>query len=214
MRSYRRPIIFYVRIATMAASRTERGMSLINQLRQKPADLTTASKYTALNGIGYLVVGAILILWPGVTQTLFREAAFVGHEQALMRVIGLTVVVIGWLYLFGGRSSATIRCRFSDRQTGVRACCTNSARDCRCVSSTVFNVHASRCLAGSRCVDFACPRVSAGNALYVIVLLGSPYPALVYVISSAASALSCTANFQPLLAAGLHVAVQGVCVHC
>jgi hypothetical protein len=27
-----------------------------------------ASKYTALNGIGYLVVGAILIVWPGVTQ--------------------------------------------------------------------------------------------------------------------------------------------------
>ena len=81
-------------------------MSLINQLRQKPADLTTASKYTALNGIGYLVVGAVLIVWPDVTQTLFREPAFVGHEQALMRVIGLTIVVIGWLYFFGGRSGA------------------------------------------------------------------------------------------------------------
>ena len=37
---------------------------------------------------------------------LFRDAAFVGHEGALMRVIGLTIVVIGWLYLFGGRSGA------------------------------------------------------------------------------------------------------------
>jgi hypothetical protein len=52
------------------------------------------------------VVGATLIVWPEVTQTLFREPAFVGHEQALMRVIGLTVVVIGWLYFFGGRSGA------------------------------------------------------------------------------------------------------------
>src|SRR5262249_496505 len=60
------------------------------------------SKYTALNGIGYLVVGTILIVWPGVTQTLFREPAFAGHEQALMCVIGLTVAVIGWLYFFGG----------------------------------------------------------------------------------------------------------------
>ena len=34
------------------------------------------------------------------------EPAFVGHEQALMRVIGLTIVAIGWLYLFGGRSGA------------------------------------------------------------------------------------------------------------
>src|SRR6516162_1451263 len=77
-------------------------MSLIKGLRDKPSRLTVASKYTALNGIGYLVVGAILI----VCQTVFREPAFAGHEQALMRVIGLTVAVIGWLYFFGGRSGA------------------------------------------------------------------------------------------------------------
>ena len=29
-----------------------------------------------------------------------------GHEGALMRAIGLTIVVIGWLYVFGGRSGA------------------------------------------------------------------------------------------------------------
>ena len=81
-------------------------MSLIKDLRDKPSRLTVASKYTALNGIGYLGVGAILIVCPGVTQTLFREPAFAEHEQALMRVIGLTVAVIGWLYLFGGRSGA------------------------------------------------------------------------------------------------------------
>jgi hypothetical protein len=81
-------------------------MSFLKDLRHKPPGLTVASKYTALNGIGYLVVGVILIVWPGVTQTLFREPAFAGHEQALMRVIGLTVVVIGWLYIFGGRSGA------------------------------------------------------------------------------------------------------------
>ena len=68
--------------------------------------MTVASKYTVMNGIGYLVVGAILIVWPAVTQMLFREPAFVGNEEALMRVIGLTVVVIGWLYFFGGRSGA------------------------------------------------------------------------------------------------------------
>src|SRR5262249_22826899 len=81
-------------------------MSLIKDLGHKPAGLTVASKYTVLNGIGYLVAGAILIFWPGVTQTLFREPFFVGHEEALMRVIGLTIVVIGWLYFFGGRSGA------------------------------------------------------------------------------------------------------------
>jgi hypothetical protein len=81
-------------------------MSLIKVLRHKSPGLTVASKYTALNGVGYLVIGIILIVWPGVTQTLFREPDFIGHEQALMRAIGLTIVVIGWLYVFGGRSGA------------------------------------------------------------------------------------------------------------
>ena len=71
--------------------------SLLNDLRQKPQRLGTASKYTALNGIGYLAIGAILIAWPGAIQIVFREPPFAGHEQALMRVVGLTVVVIGWL---------------------------------------------------------------------------------------------------------------------
>jgi hypothetical protein len=34
------------------------------------------------------------------------DPAFVGHEEPLMRVIGLTIVVIGWFYMFGGRSGA------------------------------------------------------------------------------------------------------------
>jgi pimeloyl-ACP methyl ester carboxylesterase len=50
-------------------------------------------------------------------------AAFAGHEQALMRVIGLTVAVIGWLYFFGGRSGARqfIAASVIDRLTFVPA---------------------------------------------------------------------------------------------
>ena len=81
-------------------------MSLIKALLEKPPSLTTASKYTVVNGFIYLAVGFLLIVWPGVTQTLFRDSAFVGHEEGLVRVIGLTVIVIGWLYVFGGRSGA------------------------------------------------------------------------------------------------------------
>jgi hypothetical protein len=79
-------------------------MALTKALLERPPSSTTASKYTAMNGFIYLAVGLLLIVWPGVTQTLFRDPAFVGHEEGLMRVIGLTVVVIGWLYVFGGRS--------------------------------------------------------------------------------------------------------------
>ena len=80
--------------------------SLINELLEKPTNLSTASKYTAMNGLIYLAGGVLLIVWPGLTQTLFMERAFVGDEQGLIRAMGLTVVVIGWLYLFGGRSDA------------------------------------------------------------------------------------------------------------
>lgn len=82
-------------------------MALIKTLLAKPASLTAASKYTALNGFIYLMIGFLLIVWPGVTQTLFSDPAFAGHEEGLVRVIGLTVVVIGWLYVFGGRSGSS-----------------------------------------------------------------------------------------------------------
>ena len=59
-----------------------------------------------MNGIVYLACGGLLVAWPGATQTLFMDPDFVGQEEALIRVVGMTVAVIGWLYLFGGRSGA------------------------------------------------------------------------------------------------------------
>ncbi len=79
-------------------------MSLISELLEKPATLSKASKYTAMNGFIYLGAAATFILWPGAVQTLFMDAPFAGKEEALFRVIGMTLGVIGWLYLFGGRS--------------------------------------------------------------------------------------------------------------
>jgi hypothetical protein len=81
-------------------------MSFMSDLLEMPASLTTASKYTAMNGFIYLGLGALFLLWPDAVQMIFRDEPFAGHEQALFRVIGLTVMVIGWLYLFGGRSGS------------------------------------------------------------------------------------------------------------
>lgn len=81
-------------------------MSFITMALEKPSTLTKVSKYTAFNGFIYLGLGVVLILWPGVIQTLFRERAFVGEEQGLMRVIGLTVLLIGYYLLIGGRSGS------------------------------------------------------------------------------------------------------------
>lgn len=45
------------------------------------------------------------------------DEEFAGHEQTLFRVIGMTVMVIGWLYLFGGRSGGrqTVAASILDR---------------------------------------------------------------------------------------------------
>jgi hypothetical protein len=77
---------------------------LFKDLFERPFDQALTSKYTAMNGWIYLGVGALVLLWPGTVQTIFRDAAFVGNEASLIRVVGMTVMVIGWLYLFGGLS--------------------------------------------------------------------------------------------------------------
>ena len=79
-------------------------MSLIKDLLERPFDRAITSKYTAMNGLIYLGFGALVLVWPAMVQTIFRDAAFAGNEAALIRVIGMTVMVIGWLYLFGGLS--------------------------------------------------------------------------------------------------------------
>jgi len=79
-------------------------MSLMNDLLERPFDQAITSKYTAINGLIYLGFGALVLIWPGMVQTVFRDTAFVGNEAALIRVMGMTVIVIGWLYLFGGLS--------------------------------------------------------------------------------------------------------------
>jgi hypothetical protein len=81
-------------------------MSFMSDLLESPASLATASKYTAMNGFIYLGLGALFLLWPNAVQTIFRDEPFAGHERTLFRVIGMTVMVIGWLYLFGGRSGS------------------------------------------------------------------------------------------------------------
>ena len=59
-----------------------------------------------MNGFIYLALGALFIVWPGSVQTIFMDVPFVGRESTLFRVVGMAVAVIGWLYLFGGRSGA------------------------------------------------------------------------------------------------------------
>src|SRR5262249_6902336 len=98
-------------------------MSLIKGLLETPPDLSTASKYTAFNGIIYLAAGGLLIIWPGAVQALFMDRSFVGDEGGLVRALGMAVMVIGWLYVFGGRTGGrqVVAASVIDRLTIVPA---------------------------------------------------------------------------------------------
>ena len=86
------------------ANLTELNMSLLADLTHSPSSLTTSSKFTAINGAIYLAAGGMLLIWPGAVQAIFLDHEFVGREGPLVRVLGMTVVIIGWFYLFGGRA--------------------------------------------------------------------------------------------------------------
>jgi hypothetical protein len=96
---------------------TGAAMSFTTDLWEMPPNLSRASQWTAMNGYIYLSLGALFAIWPGAVQILFRDDEFAGHEEALFRVIGMTVMVIGWLYLFGGRSGGrqTVAASILDR---------------------------------------------------------------------------------------------------
>lgn len=79
-------------------------MSLLAALKETPAPLSMASRFTWMCGAFYMATGALVLSWPESAQVLMRDPDFVGHEAGLMRVLGMTVLVIGWLYFFGGRS--------------------------------------------------------------------------------------------------------------
>ena len=79
-------------------------MSLIDNLQDSPEQLARSSKFTVLNGFVYLTAGGLLMAWPGAVQAVLFGPSFVGREAALIRVLGMTVAIIGWFYVFGGRS--------------------------------------------------------------------------------------------------------------
>lgn len=79
-------------------------MPLLRDLLAVPGRLPAASRYTIVNGFAYLASGLVFVVWPAAVQRVFLDPQFVGQEAALVRVLGLTLGIIGWLYIFGGRS--------------------------------------------------------------------------------------------------------------
>jgi len=81
-------------------------MSLLKTLLLSPRPLPCVSKYIVANGLFYLTFGAALAAWPGMVQTIFRDPPFAAAEAQFLRLVALTLGVIGWQYFWGGRSGA------------------------------------------------------------------------------------------------------------
>lgn len=81
-------------------------MHLFNALIDRPKHLSRVCRFTIANGVLYLLLGTLFLTWPYAVQQLFFDPEFSGHESGLIRVIGMTVMIIGWFYLVGGRSNA------------------------------------------------------------------------------------------------------------
>ncbi len=83
-----------------------RVMSFFSSMLNRPGPSTPLSKFTERCGLLYLVLGASIFAWPGQFQ-LVGVAPFQGQEEGLARIIGFTVIVVGWFYVMGGRTGAT-----------------------------------------------------------------------------------------------------------
>src|SRR5271167_2024665 len=66
-------------------------MSLIEDLLERPFDQAITSKYTAMNGLIYLGAGTLVLIWPGMVQTIFRDAAFAGLSGG-RRIVAASVL--------------------------------------------------------------------------------------------------------------------------
>jgi hypothetical protein len=80
-------------------------MPLLSDLAEIPSPLSQASRFTVASGLFYFASGLLFLAWPGATQTLFLDPPFAGREEALVRLIGMLLAIVGWFYIFGGRTN-------------------------------------------------------------------------------------------------------------
>jgi len=74
---------------------------------QPPGPHSLLSRYVVANGLLYLAIGAAMYLLPAsLLAQVFLIESFSGYEEGLARSVGVTLAVIGWFYVMGGRTRA------------------------------------------------------------------------------------------------------------
>ncbi len=79
-----------------------------SQLLERPAQpATRLSRYTERCGYFYALSGALFLFAPGLLVLVGVMPPFQGQEEGLIRIIGFTLGLIGYFYVFGGRTQHT-----------------------------------------------------------------------------------------------------------
>jgi hypothetical protein len=75
--------------------------------RQPPGPHSRLSRYIVANGVLYMAIGASIYLAPTavLTRAFFLDH-LAGNEEGLSRAVGVTLAIIGWFYVMGGRTRA------------------------------------------------------------------------------------------------------------
>jgi hypothetical protein len=80
----------------------------ISQLLERPdTPSTRLSRYTERCGFAYLAFGLCFLFWPTIYVDLGLTSPFQGQEEGMARVIGVVLAIIGYFYVFGGRTHQT-----------------------------------------------------------------------------------------------------------
>ena len=82
--------------------------AFFTQLWARPAEASTRlSRFTQWCGYGYAVVGATIMFFPESQVIVGLSPPFQGQEEGLMRTLGFVLMLIGYFYVFGGRTGRT-----------------------------------------------------------------------------------------------------------
>ena len=73
-------------------------------LFQPEAEKSLLVRFTEVCGYMYILIGLLFLFVPGSLVIIGLTPAFQGQEEGLVRIIGITVSIIGYFYIFGART--------------------------------------------------------------------------------------------------------------
>ncbi len=81
-------------------------MSFWSALLARPAELSLLARFTVGCGVFYLVVGGAVYVLPEAAFEFALQQDLTTSEVGSTHLLGMTIAIIGWFYVFGGRTGA------------------------------------------------------------------------------------------------------------